>query len=547
MTVLIMTCDDAREGLSLLSSEGMGLTEWVLADAHMRQCAACREALEDLPQRVSSGQRVTPHYALLRWVAARIDASRSGITRVVAWVTRVMVLLAITLTALGLRVAGAINASRVGAMWVVDPLTHVRLPRIWALSVRTAAMVVVSTGLGMTRVAGVLAWSRSSLWVTRAAAGVIEAVRAAGSWCLGFFIQVSVFLPTIVAVSVRIAAGLIGGLVTGFAHRLSWCRSSLGGLSQWPAEAAIRVWCSGIRLRERSSANAARTTRVVIALTGRRIAIGCTRARRVVALCTPVDLTGFFALPVQAATKAIEVTATTGRLVMATCGHALRRLGQSTWTFPICRRVWNTPTIDQLVRSVRALAVWRASLTVPLFLTVMRRSLGANRGPLGLCTGVVCLAAFIAATPFLWPRQWPVHLIFQPTPERLSQQPRQPTDPRPADLGTAELLAEPSIADISVLRAAPTLQPKTRRVAPLPNLPAAEAAIPTPARRRGPAAAQASASAPVPTPLDGPWAREALRTPQTGVQHAEAPDASAAIDWLVKRGREPSRRSIEIP
>jgi hypothetical protein len=516
--VLIMTCDDAREGLSVLSREGMGLTEWALADAHLRQCAECREALEYLQPLVSSEQRVAPHHVWLRWLAAMIDAIPS-ITRVVAWVTRVMVLLAISLTPLGLKVARAINTSRVGAMWMVDQLTHVRLPKIWVLSARTAAMVVVSTGPVMTRAAGVLGWPRSSLWVTRAAAGVIEAVRAAGSRCLGLLIQVGALLLTLKAVSVRAPARLIGGVVRGFAHRLTWCRSSLAGLSQWAAKAAIRVWCSGTRLCGRSSANAAETTQVVIALTGRSIAVGCTRARRVVALFTPVDLTGFVALPVQAATKAIEATWVIGRRVLTPSGHAVRHVGLSARVGPIAR------LIDR-----------------SLSLRVVRRPLWAKRRP--LYPGLVCLGVLIAAALFLWPR-WPALFLVQSTPQRLSQQHREPTDPRRADLGTGQTLAEPSIADVSILRAAPALQPKTRRVVIPPSLPEAQAAIPPPASRRGPATARESASAPVST--RGPWAREPLRTPQTGVQHAEAPDASAAIDWLVNRERESSRRYIESP
>lgn len=518
--VPIMTCVDARDGLSVLSRDGMGLTEWVLADAHVRKCGACREALENFQPLVSSGPRVAQHRVVLRWLTARIDAIRSGITRVATCVTRIIVLLAISLTALGLNVTRAINANRIGAMWVVDQLDHVRLSSIWELCVRPAARVVVSTRLAMTRVAGILGWFRSSsLSVTRAAAGGIEVVRAAGSRPLGFLIQVGVLLPTLMVVSVRAAARLIGDVLMGCAHRLTWCRSLLGDVSHWAAEAAIRAWCSGTRLVDRSSANAAGTTRVVIALTGRNIAVGRARARRVVALCRPADLTIFLALPQQAATRGIETTWVIGRMVLTRSGHAVRRLALSARVGPVAH------LIDGSVS-----------------LKVMRWSLWANRR--ALYTGGVCLGVLIAAILFLWP-QWSAHVLFQSMPQRLAQPHRQSTDPRPADLGTAKPLAEPLIADISLLRPAPALQPKTRRVAVPPSRP--EAAIPTPTRRREPAAARESASAPVSTPLDGPWAREPLRTPQTGVQHAEAPDASAAIDWLVNRGRESSRLSIESP
>jgi hypothetical protein len=63
--VPLMNCNDAREGLSVLSRYGMGLTEWVLADAHVRQCAECRKALENLQELVqpsslsASGQNLS--------------------------------------------------------------------------------------------------------------------------------------------------------------------------------------------------------------------------------------------------------------------------------------------------------------------------------------------------------------------------------------------------------------------------------------------------------------------------------------------------------
>src|SRR5579864_2459172 len=97
--VSMMTCADARDALSVLSRDGMGLTEWVLADAHVRQCAACREALENLQPLVSSGPRVARHRVVLGWLTARLDAIRSGITRAATCVTRIIVRLAISPTA----------------------------------------------------------------------------------------------------------------------------------------------------------------------------------------------------------------------------------------------------------------------------------------------------------------------------------------------------------------------------------------------------------------------------------------------------------------
>jgi hypothetical protein len=442
-----------------------------------------------------------------------------------------------------------INASRVGAMRAIGQLTRVRLPNIWERSIRTAVIVVVSTGLVMTQVAGVVDWPRCSRWVTRAAVRVIEAVRAAGAWSLGFLIQARVLLPTLITVSVRAAARLIGRVVTGFAHRLTWCRSSLGGLSHWAAETAIAVVGATVRLSEWSSANAAGIIRAVMTCTGRGITVGCAWGRRVVALCMPMDLTRLFALPVQATTQAIEATWVIGRIVLTTSGHAVRYLGLSAWTLPMSGRVWNWTTIDQRSCSVHALARWRASLMASVFLKGMRWPLWAHR-PLGLCTGIVCLAIFIVAALFMWPEP-PANFMFQSTLERLSQPHPQRTDPRPADR-TAAPLAEPSIRDISVLRAAPASQP-TRRVTAPPKPLEARAAIPAPSRSRPPVTARELVSDPVPQRSDVTWSRGPLRVPtpepppQKEAQYAEAPDASAAIDWLLKSGREASRRSIEGP
>jgi hypothetical protein len=136
--VPVMNCNDAREGLSVLSRYGMGLTEWVLADAHVRQCAECRKALENIQELVSAGQRVAPHRALQRWLNAIIDAVRFGTTGIAASVSRVRALLSIWLTVL-------LNVSELFA--------------------RTAVIVVAGTGFVIARCADVLGWPRSFRWV----------------------------------------------------------------------------------------------------------------------------------------------------------------------------------------------------------------------------------------------------------------------------------------------------------------------------------------------------------------------------------------------
>ena len=460
--VPVMNCKDAREGLSALSRYGMGLTEWVLADAHVRQCAECRKALENLQELESAGQRVAPHY-------------------------------------------------------------------ISELFARTAGIVVAGTGSVIARCADVLGWPRSFRWVTRAAVGVIEPTRAAGSRSLALFIQIGVSLPILVTVFGRAAARLIGRVVTGFAHRLLWCCSSLRVLFRRAAQAAFKVARTAVRLSEGVSSNAAEATRSVIIFAGRRIAVGHARVRRVVDGLMRVDLSRVFALAERAGAAAIEATWVIGRMVLTTSRRAVRLLGRRAWTSSILKRDGNrATTIGQLSSSVRALATWRLSSTaLSIFLKAMLRAPFLSKGHrLGLGTGVACLAALVAVTLFLWPRPRPADLAARFAPAPLSQHGRQPADPTLAELVIAAPLAETSVASsISSLQTVPHPRPKTHSEAIRPRLPEAQAATPAPSRRREPISARGSASAPVPKPS---WSGLELRS-------QEGSDGSAAIDWLVKR------------
>jgi hypothetical protein len=335
---------------------------------------------------------------------------------------------------------------------------------------------------------------------------VIEPTRAAGARSLARFIQVGMSLPMRVTVFRRAAARLIGRVATGFAHRLLWCCSSLRALFQRAAQAAIEVARIAVGLSERASSNAAEATRFVITFTGRRVALGHARVRRVVDRFMRVELPRVFVLPERAGAAAIEATRVIGRMVLTMSRHAVRLVGRRAWTVPILKRDGNRATGTR----------W------PPFLSRGHR--------LGLGTGVVCLVAAIAVTLFLWPRSWPVDLTAQFGSARLSQHSRQPADPALAELVIAAPLAESSV---------PPPQPKTHSEAMRPRRPEAQAAIPAPSRRREPITARDSASAPGPNPSGS---RYPVRSQEpSGIQHAEGSDGSAAIDWLVKRGRETSR------
>jgi hypothetical protein len=79
-----MNCHDAREGFSALFHGGMGLTEWALLDAHVRQCVECRKERESVQEVVNSRQQVTPSRALLHCLSKMIDAIRLGLAILVA-------------------------------------------------------------------------------------------------------------------------------------------------------------------------------------------------------------------------------------------------------------------------------------------------------------------------------------------------------------------------------------------------------------------------------------------------------------------------------
>ena len=122
-----MNCHEAREGFSAL---GMGLTERALVHAHVMQCVECRKERNSLPQAVSSRPRVEPSRA--------------------AWLTRLRVLLSISLT----------RSGQV-AVRVVEVLAI-----LFTLSVRAAAHLIGRVRFVITRFAHLLIGLRSSVMIT---------------------------------------------------------------------------------------------------------------------------------------------------------------------------------------------------------------------------------------------------------------------------------------------------------------------------------------------------------------------------------------------
>ena len=77
-----MNCEDARCGLSALVGGPIGLTDWALLEAHLKQCPQCRQAEAHLRQLAAASHPVTPPRAVLAslrkaMALARIEAPRA--------------------------------------------------------------------------------------------------------------------------------------------------------------------------------------------------------------------------------------------------------------------------------------------------------------------------------------------------------------------------------------------------------------------------------------------------------------------------------------
>ena len=77
-----MNCEDARCGLSALVGGPIGLTDWALLEAHLKQCPQCGQAEAHLRQLAAASHPVTPPRAVLAsllkaMALARIEAPRA--------------------------------------------------------------------------------------------------------------------------------------------------------------------------------------------------------------------------------------------------------------------------------------------------------------------------------------------------------------------------------------------------------------------------------------------------------------------------------------
>ena len=298
-----MNCPDAREGFSALFRGGMGLTELALLDAHVRQCVDCRKELDYLQHLVSSGQRVAPQRALLLCFSKMRAAIHFGTTRFAAWLTQLRILLAISLAVTGPVAARAIEASRVGAVWLDGLLTRVRWLRLelFNLSIRASASATPAVGLAITHVVELLARLRSSLmvalkWTARAA---LRAMIGATRSVIAYRAPLRARLRVLAAISVAVSAQAAGRVIDASrveAARAAGLFTRVRRLLPLPVSASERTAVKAIRLWPRvaaawTSGPRESSTRTSITSGTRALLRACTGiASRAIVVLAPVFL-----------------------------------------------------------------------------------------------------------------------------------------------------------------------------------------------------------------------------------------------------------------
>src|SRR5260370_32946172 len=76
-----MNCEAARRALSALIGGPISLTDWALLEAHLKQCARCRQAEAHLRQLAAASRPGTPSRAVLPSPRKAMEPARVGATR----------------------------------------------------------------------------------------------------------------------------------------------------------------------------------------------------------------------------------------------------------------------------------------------------------------------------------------------------------------------------------------------------------------------------------------------------------------------------------
>lgn len=255
-----MNCHEAREGIPALFHGGMGLTEWALLDAHLRQCVECQKEQACVQEVLTSRQQLTPSRALVHCLSKVIDAIHVGITSF-------RELLLIPSTVAWPRSRRVIEANRAVAIWLLVLLTRVcgRLPKCFTLFRLVPARVIGATGFVITKVADLLARLRLSLTIAfhGAARAAIESACAGVTRVITVFMSVRYLLPVLSKLSERVVATVIKA--TRFASirfadlltrllaplSISWTVSGQAAVRRIQASRIGVMWLIGLLMRGR--------------------------------------------------------------------------------------------------------------------------------------------------------------------------------------------------------------------------------------------------------------------------------------------------------
>ncbi len=161
----LMTCDEAREWLSLVSHGGVGLTDWALLETHVRQCEDCRK-LEQLRQIASSSQALSTARPPLQWLSEMRDGVHLRMAGFATWASRQ---LSVARVVSGQAAGGLISAGRAAATWLVDRPTQPRwlLSGFCARTTRAFVSLIGTAGLTVSRLADTLGRLRLPLVIAR--------------------------------------------------------------------------------------------------------------------------------------------------------------------------------------------------------------------------------------------------------------------------------------------------------------------------------------------------------------------------------------------
>lgn len=205
-----MNCADVRDGLSALVRGQIGLTEWALLEAHLRQCAECRQAEAHLRRLAAASHPVTQSRAVLASLRKAMGLARIGVTCSTALVVRRCALRTAAARELTPRAtAGVMRAVGLAVGHSADLMARIRasLTSTHELAARTIASALQAFGLGLTRSVAEVAHLRASLAIplrssVAAMANVLGAVRVSITFPVKRTIR---FRPSVQAVGVVLA------------------------------------------------------------------------------------------------------------------------------------------------------------------------------------------------------------------------------------------------------------------------------------------------------------------------------------------------------